>query len=125
MTQPPDIPRYQCHKTVWALKIAHIEQHIDGGVTITPADPAYDAFCRSRRWRGLPGLVGDDPGYYLHYADGAEGFMPAKEFEQDYHRLTPEQSPTAPYPNPPERVTDPSVRAATRSMAAFLRERGE
>src|SRR6266404_1171355 len=42
-----EMPRYKCHKEVWALKIAHIA-HVDvsgkGGAVITPVDEGYAPF---------------------------------------------------------------------------------
>ena len=39
-----ELPRYQCHKKVWALKIAAIEIHADKSATIAPAESRYAPF---------------------------------------------------------------------------------
>lgn len=84
------LPAYKSHKTVWALKIASIEQ--------TPADePAAVA---GGTWRLIPEDKSYDPitvphsyvlkhnpqpgGYYVGYADGYTSFSPAQAFEEGY-----------------------------------------
>ena len=101
-TQTP-MPRYQCHKKVWALKIAHIEivrptiaelesilandsddtTDLLGGI-ITPAEHGFGPF-------GVPKSYMDkhNPqvgGYYVVYADGYKSFSPAEAFESGYTR---------------------------------------
>lgn len=98
------MPRYQCHKKVWALKIASIEiiqptiEEIEAilngpegagenmaGAIITPADQGFAPF-------GVPKSYVDkhNPeagGYYVVYDDGYKSFSPAKAFEDGYTRL--------------------------------------
>ena len=40
-SESTEMPRYQSHKKVWALKIAAIEFNEDGGAKIAPADKGY------------------------------------------------------------------------------------
>ena len=85
------MPRYKCHKEVWALKIKAIEQ--------APAD--QDRFHAGGDWYLVPEnaryakiLVGHDEyvvkhkpevdGYYVVYADGYKSYSPAKAFEDGY-----------------------------------------
>lgn len=85
------MPRYKCHKEVFALKIAKIWQHgrtpeLDSaGATITPEDPGYGPFeVDFEYWSKHKPQVG---GYYVVYDDGYESFSPAKAFEEGYTRL--------------------------------------
>lgn len=87
-----EMPRYQCHKKVWALKIDSVS-----GTTITPADKRYAPFDVPAEMflRYVP-VAGD---YYVLYADKYASFSPAKAFEEGYtlesevqpQRLAPEQ----------------------------------
>jgi hypothetical protein len=88
------LPRYQCHKQVWALKIASIEQApansermFEGGDwVIVPEETGYAPF-----------RVGHDEyvlkhkpqvgGYYVVYDDGYKSYSPAKAFEDGYTSL--------------------------------------
>lgn len=88
MTPQREMPRYLCHKEVWALKIASIDQApasqvAEGGSwLIQPADDGYAAFEVPHSWYAKhfpqPG------GYYVVYADGYKSYSPAKAFEEGY-----------------------------------------
>lgn len=84
-----EMPRYQCHKQVWALKIRAIEFADDGwqSAKIAPADAGYAQFNTKDGYR--PKFTGneDDLGYYVVYADGYESWSPTKAFEEGYTRL--------------------------------------
>lgn len=92
-----ELPRYQCHKQVYALKIKSIERlpeesrtnsdrESDGcgsGAIVTPEeDRRYAPFTVSadylRRHKPVAG------GYYVVYDDGYQSFSPAKAFEEGY-----------------------------------------
>ena len=76
-----EMPRYKCHKEVWALKIAAI----DGSGIITPADEGYAPFAVGQQY-----LQKHNPqvgGYYVVYKDGYKSFSPADAFEDGYTRL--------------------------------------
>lgn len=92
------LPRYRCHKVVWALKIKAIEIHMptssklqeildrgEGGppgATITPVEEGYAPFEVSIEYmRKHEPQVG---GYYIIYRDGYKSWSPAKEFEDGY-----------------------------------------
>ena len=84
-----EMPRYLCHKEVWALKISRI--HADeldlatGGATITPAEAGYAPFKV-----GATYLAKHRPktgGYYVVYKDGYASFSPARAFEDGYTRI--------------------------------------
>jgi len=72
-----EMPRYKCHKEVWALKIKALVHR-----TLTPADKGFGVVTLSEEYmsRHNP-RVG---GYYVKYADGYESFSPAKVFEEGY-----------------------------------------
>ena len=89
MTANREMPKYQCHKKVWALKIKDVtydrpplEGVPRGNATITPEDEGYAPFVVDEAWamknRPLPG------GYYVVYEDGYKSFSPAAAFEAGY-----------------------------------------
>lgn len=86
------MPAYQSHKKVWALKIAAIEFEPDGSARIAPADVGYAPFIvpgfRSRFHGGAN--VGDDPdlGYFVQYQGGYISWSPTTAFEEGYTRLS-------------------------------------
>lgn len=91
-----EMPRYKCHKEVWALKIAAIEydadrakadgnRETDGSADLIPADPGYAMFTVDAAYvRKHNPQVG---GYYVVYKDGYKSFSPAEAFEDGYTRL--------------------------------------
>jgi hypothetical protein len=90
-----EMPRYRCHKEVWALKISAITfdaskaamegRETDGSATIVPAEDGYGPFKVDsgylRKHSPQPG------GYYVVYKDGYKSFSPADAFEEGYARL--------------------------------------
>ena len=80
MSASTEMPRYQSHKRVWALKIAAVEGH-----RITPEDKTFLPIdCPAEMFaRGTP-----EPGDYLvqYEGDGYRSFSPAKAFEEGYTR---------------------------------------
>lgn len=76
-----EMPRYKCHKEVWALKIADLEM-VDDGVKITPADKGYAPFVESVEYfdKHKPNVGG----YYVVYKDGYKSWSPAEAFEDGY-----------------------------------------
>ena len=78
------MPRYNCHKQVWALKIAALEIHQDRSATIAPAEDGYAPFKTAAGW--VDRFRGDDAdiGYYVVYADGYSSWSPTKAFEEGY-----------------------------------------
>lgn len=100
-----EMPRYICHKKVWALKIKEFERRLptieeldrilndkdaadgDGiGGFITPEEPLYARFPVTTEYvqKHNP-QVG---GYYVVYEDGYKSFSPAKAFEDGYRLIT-------------------------------------
>jgi hypothetical protein len=87
MSADAEMPRYRCHKEVWALKIKAIEKRDYGReATITPEEPGYAPFDVDAAY-----LAKHDPqvgGYFVVYPpDGYRSFSPAKVFEDGYTRI--------------------------------------
>lgn len=90
-----EMPRYRCHKEVWALKIAKLELDITlaaaedrettGGSWITPADAGYAKFHVSALYVAKHNP--QEGGYYVVYEDGYKSFSPAAAFESGYTKL--------------------------------------
>ena len=84
-----EMPRYKCHKEVWALKILGIEREENGSLTITPVDSGYVPFnvpaeFVPRHREGAPQIGW----YYVVYKDGYQSFSPAEAFEEGYTLAT-------------------------------------
>ncbi len=81
-----EMPKYQCHKKVWALKIARIEPGaIDTHSNIIPEEPGYGPIPVPNSF-----LVRHQPqagGYYVVYEDGYVSYSPAAAFESGYTRI--------------------------------------
>lgn len=97
MTAYREMPKYQCHKQVWALKIKAIARKPNPdptgriaassyGATITPSEDGYGAFDVSPEYmdKHQP-QVG---GYYVVYEDGYKSYSPAAAFESGYSSRT-------------------------------------
>lgn len=77
-----ELPKYQSHKIVHALKIKDIQLRPEGGVIVVPEDEGYGPFGLSAEYafKHEP-KVG---GYYVQYPDGYESWSPADAFESGY-----------------------------------------
>lgn len=79
-----EMPRYKCHKEVWALKIAAITL-CDGGAIIRPEENGYAAFKVDVDYMNKhKPMVG---GYYVTYKGGYKSFSPAEAFEDGYSSI--------------------------------------
>jgi len=92
MDAQKELPRYQCHKIVHALKIQSVlsdgsDNSHDGRALITPAEYPYAPFEVERAWIEKHAPVAG--GYYVVYKDGYTSFSPAKAFEDSYTRIEP------------------------------------
>lgn len=87
-----EMPRYKCHKEVWALKIADIVydsdvasrdvRETDGTAMITPEEKGFAPFKVDHEYvRKHRPKVG---GYFVVYKDGYKSFSPAEAFEDGY-----------------------------------------
>lgn len=88
-----EMPKYECHKKVWAHKIKAIEYdrmpllgEPRGNATITPAEDGYAPFVVDELWamKNRP-QVG---GYFVVYADGYRSYSPAAAFEDGYTKVS-------------------------------------
>jgi hypothetical protein len=80
-----EMPRYRCHKQVWALKIKAIIRAEDGSAMLQPDEAGYAPLWVSaeymKKYDPLPG------GYYVVYVGGYTSFSPASEFESGYSKI--------------------------------------
>jgi len=97
------MPRYKCHKEVWALKIKAIdkvtptveelqrildsqqESPVFNAAVITPEDEGFAPFGVNQEYitKHAP-RVG---GYFVVYKDGYKSYSPAQAFEEGYTRM--------------------------------------
>ncbi|SAK98417.1 hypothetical protein AWB80_07515 [Caballeronia pedi] len=100
-----EMPRYKCHKQVWALKIMKVEYDRPplegeprGNATLTPEEKGYGPIFVGEKWamKNRP-QVG---GYYVVYGDGYSSYSPADAFEKGYSLIThPSCDPLPPVPS--------------------------
>lgn len=78
------LPRYVCHKEVWALQIAGISlpQNERGDAELYFTDRCYS--CRLMRREWLDKHNPEVGGYLVFYKDGYVSYSPAKAFEEGY-----------------------------------------
>jgi hypothetical protein len=102
MSCSAEMPRYKCHKQVWALKIKSVvcHAHPDPAVSI-------EEFCKTEAFGGGNLFFEDERyamrtftpdwyrkhkpesgGYFVVYDDGYESYSPAKAFEDGYTRVS-------------------------------------
>ncbi len=93
MSEPQaQMPQYQCHKKVWALKIKEVILDTDlarqknrettGGATIVPEDGVFAPFQVNGEYVRKHNPQAD--GYYVVYEDGYKSWSPAETFENGY-----------------------------------------
>lgn len=87
MTAAMEMPRYQSHKKVWALKIAAIEFAENGSAKIAPQDLGYGTVETKPGYRERFKGDEDNTGDYVVYDDGYESWSPQKAFEEGYTRV--------------------------------------
>lgn len=78
------MPRYRCHKEVWALKIERLapaDENI-GMMVLYPENKAYAPMLLSAEWadKHKP----EAGGYWVQYKDGYTSYSPADAFEEGY-----------------------------------------
>lgn len=87
MSGSREMPRYQCHKKVWALKIKSVttERRLNGDWFLSFEEQGFADIRKDAEWadkhKPQPG------GYYVVYADGYASYSPAKAFEEGYTRI--------------------------------------
>ena len=85
MSASREMPKYECHKKVWALKISGIVDDQHGGVYFQPAEEGYDKVPMSPEY--VAKHKPEVGGYYVVYEDGYKSFSPAGAFESGYTPL--------------------------------------
>ena len=81
-----EMPKYLCHKQVWALRIAAISYDTAHNRTLlTPEESGYAPVAVDQPWmaKHLPEVGG----FYVVYGDGYKSYSPAKAFEDGYTRI--------------------------------------
>lgn len=90
MNVSAEMPKYKCHKEVWALKIKEIRRVPSGNATVThtiiPEEEGYAPFEVALEYISKHNPVAG--GYYVVYADGYISYSPAKAFEEGYARTS-------------------------------------
>ncbi len=93
------MPKYRCHKEVWALQIAAVyeaTEHVTpsagtpDGVLVLGADLVFTPIGYAPRRVSQSYVQKHQPkagGYFVVYADGYESFSPAQAFEEGYTRI--------------------------------------
>lgn len=92
MSTTREMPRYRCHKEVWALKISNIirdgfgeHRETDGSARLIPVEEGFAPIHVSVDYMQKHNpQVG---GYYIAYEDGYRSYSPAKAFEDGYTRI--------------------------------------
>ena len=79
-TAAMEMPQYQCHKQVWALKIVEVVPK--DGKFILRVEPPFTPLVVDADWhaRHRP----EAGGYYVVYEDGYKSYSPAEPFEGGY-----------------------------------------
>lgn len=78
------MPQYQCHKKVWALKINSFDRNDDGTAKIGFADEGFAAITVDAEWLLRFKGTGGDLGYYVVYDDGYKSWSPSVPFQEGY-----------------------------------------
>lgn len=86
-----ELPRYKCHKQVWALKIADVKDttnpgdETDGSRILIFEDSKYAPIRVNHEYVRKHSPASG--GYYVVYEDGYKSFSPAKAFEDGYSKI--------------------------------------
>lgn len=79
-----EMPKYQCHKQVWALKIDDIIKDVNCWVIF----PKEDGFAPINVSSEYVAKHNPQPGgYYVVYAGGYQSYSPADAFESGYTKI--------------------------------------
>ena len=87
-----ELPKYKCHKKVWALKIKEVipaqgpespdEPFEPGSIVIVPENSRYARFLLGKDYAAKHKPQAG--GYYVVYDDGSKSYSPARAFEEGY-----------------------------------------
>lgn len=84
-TNMTEMPKYQCHKQVWALKIKSVEPNTEKSYKLIVEEEGYAPVIVGQRF-----VKKHDPqpgGYYVVYRDGYKSYSPADAFEEGYTKI--------------------------------------
>lgn len=81
-----EMPIYQSHKKVWALKIKDVRP-MNGAFILTPSDSTYGSFPVNGEWISRYNPEDSDKGYYVVYKGGYASWSPSEAFEEGYKEL--------------------------------------
>jgi len=78
------LPRYKCHKEVYAVKLAAIEFHEEQvKYALEPAEgQGFAPFYVEKGWGERCKATDDDAGYYVVYSDGYKSWFPTRALEE-------------------------------------------
>jgi len=80
------MPKYQCHKQVYALKIKEVDFAEDWKVRLVFEDESYTPLVIDSDF--LNKHNPQDGGYYVVYENGYASYSPADVFEEGYSLLS-------------------------------------
>lgn len=87
-----ELPKYKCHKEVWAVKIKTLiregegeGRETDGSAMITPEEKGYTPFRVDHSY--IRKHKPKEGGYYVLYEGCYESYSPADAFESGYSRI--------------------------------------
>lgn len=84
-----EMPKYQSHKKVWALKIKKIDFSDDVSndfhAIITPEEEGYEPFVVNHEY--IHKHKPQAGGYYVVYEDGYRSWSPSEAFEEGYSKI--------------------------------------
>ncbi len=88
MSNERELPRYQSHKVVHALKVNQYRSTMDNGMMLYFEHDGFDPIeIPESEVTPFLQMAGDDQGYLVIYADGYRSWSPTKAFEEGYTRL--------------------------------------
>lgn len=79
-----EMPRFKCHKEVWAIQIKHVVD-LTEVIFITPVEQGFAPFQVDREY--MKKHNPQSGGYYIVYSDGYKSYSPAIPFETGYTRI--------------------------------------
>lgn len=82
-----EMPLYQCHKRVRALKIKDIAFIENNAARISTDDSRFDSFDTGPGYRERYHGNDEDKGYIVVYEDGYVSWSPTKAFEEGYTKV--------------------------------------
>lgn len=86
MNAEREMPKYKCHKEVWALKIRMVKQQDphDGSAFLEIEGDGYAPILVDKEY--MDKHKPEAGGYYVVYKDGYKSFSPALAFDDGYSR---------------------------------------